>query len=248
MVSTAFAQSEFFEDKGKFGLRVRGKIILKAKYEKIKGSKDWVAEEDDEKHLVAVKQKGKWGFFNLKGKEVIPIKYEDCAELFAAGLVRVKLNGKWGFVDNTGTEKIPLKYEEAKGFPTSGSGMDPVYAAVKINGKWGFVDNTGSEVIPFIYDDAFTFGEGIAQVYLNGRGFKINSSGTEVEQEKPTYNTPTDNNTPTNNTPKKMLNWRCSQCSDTKVSEDKPMSGSGGCRYVDNNGTKRNGSHKYVKQ
>ena len=47
--------------------------------------------------LAGVELKGKWGFIDKSGKEVVPLKYEDVTG-FKEGLAAVKLNGKWGFI------------------------------------------------------------------------------------------------------------------------------------------------------
>lgn len=45
--------------------------------------------------------KGKYGFVDKMGKEVIPPKF-DFAFRFQEGLAPVRINGKWGVIDKTG--------------------------------------------------------------------------------------------------------------------------------------------------
>jgi hypothetical protein len=52
----------------------------------------------------------KSGFIDKRGREVIPLKYDDvrCVAFRKEGFIGVKLNGKKGFVDIYGTEYFDL--------------------------------------------------------------------------------------------------------------------------------------------
>jgi hypothetical protein len=158
-----------------YGMQVNGKTVLKNKYEAIKNV-EMPYKSESEDVLVAVKQKGKWGFFNFKGKEVIPMKYEDCHFSFYSGVTGVKLNGKWGFIDHKGVEKIPFQYDDAKSFSPIGSDN---YAGVKMNDKWGFINEKGKELIPFKYEDVLSFPRGKAStcVKIDGKWGAIDQKG-----------------------------------------------------------------------
>ena len=114
---------------------------------KLKASIRTAAEEWREKYdyaggfkegLAKVELKGKWGFVDATGKEVVPLKY-DGVGYFHDGLAGVRLDGKEGFVNKKGEEVIPLKYDSVGSF-------DEGLAVVYLNGgKWGFVDVTGKE-------------------------------------------------------------------------------------------------------
>ena len=97
------------------------------------------------KGLAVVKLNRKWGFVNVTGKVMIPLKY-DLVGTFHSGLVVVYLNGKWGFVDKTGKEVVPLKYD---GVGTFKEGL----AKVLLNGQRGLVDKTGKELLPCVYNE-----------------------------------------------------------------------------------------------
>jgi hypothetical protein len=174
IITIAFAQ-KITEKKGKFGMEVDGRTVLKTKYEAVK-KVEMFYKSTEEDALVAVKQNGKWGFFNLKGKEVIPMKYEDCQFSFYSRVAGVKSNGKWGFIDNKGVEKIPFQYDDAKNFSQVGSDN---YGAVKMNDKWGFINEKGKEVISFKYDDVISFPRGFAStsVKLDGKWGYIDEKG-----------------------------------------------------------------------
>ena len=181
---------------GKWGfINKTGKEIIPIKYDSINGKKtEFVGRESPgsrylhmEKSftygsiyghfksggLALVELKGKWGFIDETGKEVIPIKYDsislekekfvageripsykhDIDEYFSyGGFARVKLNKKWGFIDKTGKEVIPVKFEEARDFKDG-------LARVKLKGKWGMIDKLGRIIIPikqdYVYDVHF---------------------------------------------------------------------------------------------
>jgi hypothetical protein len=97
--------------------------------------------------LRRVSLKGKHGFIDYHGDEVIPLKYDDAFN-FCNGLAPVMLNGKWGYIDVTGKEVIPPKYTYAFNFPENIN-----ITAVVINSKCAFIDKTGKELTPFKYTE-----------------------------------------------------------------------------------------------
>ena len=54
--------------------------------------------------------KGKFGFVDRKGKEVVPPKY-DYAGHFANGIAIVKLDGQYGIIDTSGNILVPLEHD-----------------------------------------------------------------------------------------------------------------------------------------
>lgn len=129
--------------------------------------------------LTNVSKKGKHGFINRIGKEVIPLQY-DYAYNFYEGLAHIAKNNKHGFIDKIGKEVISLKYDDAHNFSDG-------LVAVR-NGKlWGFTDRRGKEVIAcqYSYDDyinyKFYFSKGLAEVTKNGKTFTINKKGKCVK-------------------------------------------------------------------
>ena len=61
--------------------------------------------------LYKVCHKGKWGYIDKTGREVIPCKYDDAFN-FCEDLAKVKKSGKYGFIDKTGREVVPFIYDE----------------------------------------------------------------------------------------------------------------------------------------
>jgi hypothetical protein len=95
-----------------------------------------------------VKQKGKWGIINEKGKEILPSVYDevDYAWFQRSLMFSIKKDGKLGIADNTGKIIIPNEYEVI-------ATALPNYLKVKKDGKWGVIKSTGgTPVVDFIYE------------------------------------------------------------------------------------------------
>ena len=52
--------------------------------------------------LAVVEYRGKYGFIDKTGKEVIPIKYDDVYSFSEISLALVKLEGKWFYINPKG--------------------------------------------------------------------------------------------------------------------------------------------------
>ena len=132
----------------------------------IKNMYDFVGDLNE--GLVQVILKGKYGFIDKTGKEIIPCKYNN-ANNFKEGLAAVNLNGKWGYIDKTGREICPCKYDWAYDFFKG-------LAKVKLNNKYGYIDTTGKEVIPCIFD-GITYNNQMFYVKFHGKYGCINQLG-----------------------------------------------------------------------
>ena len=97
--------------------------------------------------LSCVKQNGKYGFIDKKGKVVVPFQFDDTAYSFSDGLTYVKREGKYGFIDKKGKVIIPFQFDDAESFSDG-------LAKVRQNDKYGFVDKEGKVVVPFLFDAA----------------------------------------------------------------------------------------------
>ena len=122
--------------------------------------------------MACVEVKGKCGFIDKNGYEIIQCKYDD-AEGFSEGLAGVEKGGKWGFIDRNGNEIIPCMYDYTEGFSEG-------LAGVKKGGKWGFIDRNGNEIIPCMYDYTEGFSEGLAGVKKGGKWGFIDRNGNEI--------------------------------------------------------------------
>jgi hypothetical protein len=137
----------------------------------------------------------KYGFIDIKGKEVIPLIFDNAIS-FSQDLAAVNKGygiidyitymGKWGFINKKGKEVIPLNYDLVYSF-TEGlaavnkGGIWDAFSEVFIGGTWGFINSKGVEVIPLKYDYAYPFSEGLAPV---NKGMKL-----AFEEEDSGYST-----------------------------------------------------------
>ncbi|PLX07792.1 MAG: hypothetical protein C0596_09320 [Marinilabiliales bacterium] len=104
------------------------------------------------------------GFVNLKGEEIIPLKYTG-DPWFYNGLVCLCLAdaevGKYGFMDKNGEVAIPFQYIQA-GY----SGFNNGECRVMINGKTNLIDTTGKVVFtPTLTSNMEGFSCGLAKAY-----------------------------------------------------------------------------------
>ena len=114
---------------------------------------------DDGDFLIRVQdEKGKWGFIDKTGKEVIPCTWKDAKDFCEGQALVQDDNEKWGFIDKTGKEVIPCKWEDAKDF------SEGLVSVMDTNGKYGFIDKTGKVVIPCTWQDAEDFSNGMVRV------------------------------------------------------------------------------------
>lgn len=102
--------------------------------------------------LARYKDKGKFGFFNQRGKKVIYAIY-DYVRPFSDSLAAY-YQGKISFFDDD------ISFDD---------------------GLWGFIDMTGYEVIPAQFEDVTDFKDGTAQVFIRGDWFTINKKGKIIK-------------------------------------------------------------------
>lgn len=125
----------------------------------------------------SVKKKGKYGFLDTTGREVLPPVLDDIdydSSFFWGNLRRVGRGGKFGFMNTyTGRLVVPIQYEGS--LPNRDS-----VTWLKLNGKWGYVSSSGQAVIPFGYDQVSPFTEGLARVSKEGKFGHINQLGELV--------------------------------------------------------------------
>lgn len=119
--------------------------------------------------------KGKWGYVDKNGKEVLPFKWLSAGG-FSEGLAEVQDTKEyWGYIDTTGKLVIPCKWWAA--YPFS-EGL----AAVQNADGYGFIDKTGKLVIPCKWEFAKSFRDGLAEVTdKNDQSHMINRQGQIVK-------------------------------------------------------------------
>ncbi len=102
--------------------------------------------------LARFKQSEKLGFFDRRGKVIIPARFDfaapfsDGLALFCEGCIEHEegehssfRGGKWGFIDKKGEIVIAPQFEEAKSFERG-------RAQVMLNEKWIIVDRKGERL------------------------------------------------------------------------------------------------------
>ena len=62
-----------------------------------------------------IKENGRWGFINKKGKIVISPEYEQVYDMYN-GLAPVQVKGKWGFINKKGKFIVEPQYDKAASF------------------------------------------------------------------------------------------------------------------------------------
>jgi len=113
----------------------------------------------------------KWGFINMKGEIVIPVKYHDVRFPFSEGLAAFEdPNLKDGYINHAGEVVIEPCYVLALEFSEG-------RAAVKKKEGWGFINKHGDVVIPLQYDSARSFSEDLAAIKKNEKWGAINKQG-----------------------------------------------------------------------
>ncbi len=180
-----------------------GNIVLKAKYEAIKGYSNGLA---------AVRHKGNYGFVSEKGYMVIDAIYDDATGFTEDGVAAVQKLGRWGFIDRYGKLFIDYIYAEASPFKGGYSvvrkrfdktvGMinkdnkfvirsdtymnlafpqeGMVAARIRGTGKWGFVDTRGTTIVSHKYKTAYSYSEGLAFVAEEYKFGAIDKTGNMV--------------------------------------------------------------------
>jgi len=111
--------------------------------------------------VVAVKENGKWGYADTKGKYTIAPAF-DRVHSFSEGVASVEKNGKWFFIDKNGKRISKESFEEA-------GNLKKGIARVKKDGKWGYIDVNFKWLVKPVYDEARDFEGGFAAVCKNGK-------------------------------------------------------------------------------
>ncbi len=120
--------------------------------------------------LAAVSRKGKWGYIDRRGKEIIGTSY-DAADDFNNGFAFVQKGKKYAVFNREGTKITGFDYD-APGFFI----FD--HAVVKKDGKAGMINEAGETTVPFEYDDiSFFNNRGVAIATRNDSAGLISIKG-----------------------------------------------------------------------
>jgi len=119
------------------------------------------------------------GFINGKGKEVIPVSYDD-AQLPKHGLIVVKKGQLYGVVDLNNKQVLPFRYNYIQVLSPESFLIKMTFPKVYGIGAYGIINKQGQELAPLHYTMVNNFVDGEAVVYLNGRIGVISITGREI--------------------------------------------------------------------
>lgn len=124
--------------------------------------------------LIPVSRNSVYGFVDIKGREVIELKY-DFAYPFSEGVARVENDGRQFLINTKGEEIATLK----RYYDRNGDGGIEYFCEglmrVCKDSKWGFIDKTGKEIFGLDFNYVSDFHQGLAFVVKDGKqGFISN--------------------------------------------------------------------------
>ncbi|MCD8213194.1 MAG: WG repeat-containing protein [Campylobacter sp.] len=133
-------------------------------------------------NLVLAKKDDKYGLFDRKGAEILPLKYQDIrSSNVDENKIFAKIDGKFGLFDAKGKSIAKPKYSDIGNFTRNKNMWASVRLETKNGVKFGLIDKSGKEVIEPKFDDEITFDEyGVAPVSIDGRRVLIDMSGKEI--------------------------------------------------------------------
>lgn len=121
-----------------------------------------------ENGYMRVRNNGKYGLFNQKGREIIPIQYDAISDFSADSMITVQVADKKGLMQlrGYGPCKVVLKpnvlYQELQV-------MQEERVGVKINNRYGFIDKEGRLRIANRYENVLPFSEQMAGIQIKGK-------------------------------------------------------------------------------
>jgi len=153
--------------------RTTGEIVVSHIYERVWNFSDEIQGLARVRQNMARAGRGvraelKYGFIDINGNEVIPLKYDEIFRFSdqLQGLAMVRIGRSFGFIDKLGNEVIPVRFSNRRFVFSEG------LAVAMIGNMYGFIDKKGREVIPFRYSFAENFSNGLARATLGrDRGF-----------------------------------------------------------------------------
>ncbi|HYC87469.1 MAG TPA: WG repeat-containing protein [Chryseosolibacter sp.] len=100
-----------------------------------------------------------FGVIDAKGREIVPLAYDEVSILRGA-MIRIVKNDLVGFLGASGKEIIAPQFQNLPG-SSQGFFHGVVSLSRYSDGKWGAFNKSGKQIIPFIYDDMSDFSGGI---------------------------------------------------------------------------------------
>lgn len=144
--------------------KVTGTIVVAARYDSIKSFSDSISQ---------VWMKGKTGFINIIGKEIIPCSFTKISpDKIFTDLMQVSTDSIYGVYSLSGKEIAACRYSE---ITINKNGI-----IIKTNEKKGVINRNGKMIIPCEYDAIFDFYDSLALVKKNSKYGFVSLNGGEV--------------------------------------------------------------------
>ena len=107
--------------------------------------------------------------FSFYDKIGVPSDFSEGYVIVSNVISEIPLDVRFGVYNTLGEECISPMYQDL------GAMTYNRLRFAKKNNKFGYINEYDVEIIPFVYDGATDFSEGVAGVYLNGKGGYIDS-------------------------------------------------------------------------
>jgi hypothetical protein len=88
----------------------------------------------------------RWGFIDIRGREIVPLRFDEIEEFDDRGLAVANRAGKWGVVDIRGKEIVPPRFSEI--YFDRRAGHDIAALVRQDNNTWTWFDRKGHAVTP----------------------------------------------------------------------------------------------------
>ncbi len=132
-----------------------------------------------QKGIAPVQIDKKWGYINSSGQIVVPYQFDD-AYSFEGGISSVEMNEKYGCINTRGQLVVPCEFDSVFRNYWRDYDFEKGMMQVEMGDKWGYINTSGLVVIPYQFDVAYSFGEGLAKVTINGKEHLIDKTGNIV--------------------------------------------------------------------
>ena len=153
-----------------------GKELCQIKYDNIADT-DYNADKDTP---ILVKYYDRYGFINIRGEEVIPLRY-DYAYAFVGDRAVVRVGGLWGIINQNGEFVVEPQYDVAH---FSASNEWESHIIVAKDDKWGLIDWQGNILCELMYDNIQQYFDYYYKKYffikLGGKEGLISNSGNTL--------------------------------------------------------------------
>jgi len=140
------------------------KVVLDENKNRIEISRDFDCVSNFKEHLALAVKDDKYGFVNIKGKEIIECKFDDANE-FSEGFAGVKKDGKWGYINLKNEVVIPIEFTNrgvssfkkgvAKYYTDSGIGLINLKGEIIAEPKYNSIEYIRENVAVVLFDDYY---------------------------------------------------------------------------------------------